>query len=98
ADFDLNAGGEVEAGEGATAVKEVAANCLAQGKALYQGHAIAAVAAISPEIAAEALDLIEITYEVLPHVIEVEDAMTDGAPVLHDDLFTKGVNPKPTKP
>jgi CO/xanthine dehydrogenase Mo-binding subunit len=33
----------------------------------------------------------------LPHVIDVEDAMKDDAPVLHDDLFTSGVDPKPSK-
>jgi CO/xanthine dehydrogenase Mo-binding subunit len=98
ADFDLNAGGEIEAGESATVVKEVAANCLAQGKALYAGHAVAAVAAVSPEVAAEALDLIEVTYEILPHVIEVEEAMAENAPVLHEGLFTSGMNPKPAKP
>lgn len=98
ADFDAGAGGEVEAGEGHTAVKEVAENCLAKAKALYQGHAVAAVAATTPEIAAEALDLIEVTYEVLPHVIDVEEAFQPNAPVLHDDMFTKGVNPKPAKP
>jgi CO/xanthine dehydrogenase Mo-binding subunit len=97
-DLKVEDGGEIEAGEGATAVKEVAANCLAQGKALYAGHAVAAVAATSPEIAAEALDLVEVTYEVLPHVIDVEEAMADDAPLLHDDLFTKGASPKPTKP
>ncbi len=98
ADFDLDAGGEIEAGEGHAAVKEIALNCLARDKVLYAGHAVAGVAATSPEVAEEALDLIEIIYDVLPHVIEVEDAMADGAPVLHDDLFTKGVTPKPTKP
>jgi CO/xanthine dehydrogenase Mo-binding subunit len=98
ADFDAGAGGEVEAGEGHTAVKEVAENCLAKAKALYEGHAVAAIAATTPEIAAEALDLIEVTYEVLPHVIDVEEAMAPNAPVLHDDMFTRGVNPKPTKP
>jgi CO/xanthine dehydrogenase Mo-binding subunit len=98
ADFDTSGGGEIEGGESATAVRDVAANCLAQGKALYAGHAVAAVAATSPEIAAEALDLIEVTYEVLPHVIDVDAAMTPGAPVLHDDMFTKGVTPAPTKP
>jgi CO/xanthine dehydrogenase Mo-binding subunit len=98
ADFDSGAAGEVEAGEGHTAVKEVADNCLASGKALYQGHAVAAVAATSPEIAAEALDLIDITYEVLPHVIDVEEAFQPDAPVLHDDMLTKGVSPKPAGP
>jgi CO/xanthine dehydrogenase Mo-binding subunit len=97
ADFDADAAGEVEAGESHAAMKEVAANCLAMGKVLYQGHAVAAVAATQPEIAAEALDLIEVTYEVLPHVIDVEAAMAADAPVLHDDMFTKGVTPKPGK-
>jgi CO/xanthine dehydrogenase Mo-binding subunit len=97
ADFDADAAGEVEAGESHAAMKEVAANCLAMGKVLYQGHAVAAVAATHADIAAEALDLIEVTYEVLPHVIDVEAAMAPGAPVLHDDLFTKGVTPKPGK-
>ena len=97
ADFDAGAAGEVEAGESHAAMKEVAANCLARGKVLYQGHAVAAVAATQPEIAAEALDLIEVTYEVLPHVIDVEAAMAADAPVLHDDMFTKGVTPKPGK-
>ncbi len=95
ADFDPGAGGEIEAGEGHAAVREIALNCLARGKALYAGHAVAAVAATSPEIAAQALDLIEVTYEVLPHVIDVEEAMAANAPVLHDDMFTKGVTPKP---
>jgi len=97
ADFDAGAAGEVEAGESHAAMKEVAANCLARGKVLYQGHAVAAVAATQPEIAAEALDLIEVTYDVLPHVIDVEAAMAADAPVLHDDMFTKGVTPKPGK-
>ena len=98
ADFDSGASGEVEAGEGHTAIREVAQNCLAVGKVLYVGHAVAAVAATQPEIAAEAVDLIEVTYEVLPHVIDVEEAMAPGAPLLHADMFTKGVTPKPDKP
>ena len=77
--------------------RDLSANCLARGKVLYDGHAVAAVAATSPSIAEEALDLIEVEYEVLPYVIDVEDAMKPDAPVLHDDLFTQGVDPKPTK-
>jgi CO/xanthine dehydrogenase Mo-binding subunit len=95
ADFDLEAAGEIEAGESASAIRDVAANCLARTKALYQGHAVAAVAATSPEIAAEALDLIAVTYDVLPHVVDVDEAMAAGAPVLHDDMFTRGVAPRP---
>src|SRR5207302_5124365 len=76
---------------------DLSRNCMAKGKALYEGHAVAAVAAISPAIAEEALDLIEVEYEVLPHVMDVEAAMAPDAPVLHDDIFTQGVDPAPTK-
>jgi xanthine dehydrogenase molybdenum-binding subunit len=43
-------------------------NIMAGDKALYKGHAIAAVAATSPYIAEQALELIEVYYEVLPNV------------------------------
>src|SRR3954462_1871974 len=76
--------------------RDLSRNCIARDKVLYEGHAVAAVAATEPWIAEEALDLIEVEYEVLPHVIDVEDAMKPGAPVLHDDLYTQGVDPKPT--
>jgi CO/xanthine dehydrogenase Mo-binding subunit len=79
-------------------VWDLSRNCMAKGKALYEGHAVAAVAATSPAIAEQALELIEVEYEVLPHVMEVEAAMAPDAPILHDDLFTAGVEPKPTKP
>ena len=46
----------------------MADNVLANDKVLYKGHAVAAVAAISPHIAEEALNLIEVDYEVLPPV------------------------------
>ena len=68
------------------------ATCMARGKVLYDGHAVAAVAATSAAIAEEALDLIEVDYEVLPHVIDVEAAMAPDAPLLHDDLFTAGLD------
>src|SRR6266480_3323962 len=71
-------------------------NCMARGKVLYDGHAVAAIAAISQAIAEEAAELIEVDYEVLPHVIDVEEAMKPNAPILHDDLFTQGVDPRPT--
>jgi CO/xanthine dehydrogenase Mo-binding subunit len=73
-------------------------NCMAKDKVLYEGHAVAAVAATSPAIAEEALDLIEVRYQVLPHVLDVEAAMADGAPILHDNVFTAGIEPKPAKP
>ena len=79
-------------------LRDLSRNVIARGKALYEGHAVAAVAATSQAIAEQALDLIEVEYQVLPHVMDVEAAMAEGAPILHDDMFTAGVEPKPTKP
>jgi xanthine dehydrogenase molybdenum-binding subunit len=68
-------------------------NILARGKVLYDGHAVAAVAATSPHIAEEALRLIEVDYEVLPPAMTVEDAMAPGAPILLPALRNKEDGP-----
>jgi CO/xanthine dehydrogenase Mo-binding subunit len=70
-------------------------NIMAREKALYEGHAVAAVAAVSKTIADEALSLIAVDYEVLPHVIDVDEAMKPDAPLLFPDLITRGVEPPP---
>jgi len=62
----------------------IAENLLARDKVLYRGHPIAAVAATNPHVAEDALKLIEVEYEVLPAVTNVEDALKPGAPVLHE--------------
>ena len=62
----------------------MARNILAKEKALFHGHPVAAVAAVSEEVAAAACALIEVDYEVLPHVIEIEDAIKPDAPILHE--------------
>jgi len=85
-------------GEAPVNYRHISCNTIARDKVLYEGHAVAAVAATSVAIADQALALIKVDYEVLPHVIDVADAMRDDAPVLHDDLFTSGVDPAPTKP
>jgi CO/xanthine dehydrogenase Mo-binding subunit len=97
-DFPDIASEEAFVGEGPMNFRDLSRNCMARDKALYEGHAVAAVAAISQAICDEALELIDVKYEVLPYVIDVEAAMADDAPVLHDDLFTANVEPKPTKP
>jgi CO/xanthine dehydrogenase Mo-binding subunit len=79
-------------------LRDLSLNCMAQGKVLYDGHPVAAVAATSQLIAEQALDLIEVEYEVLPHVLDVEAAMQPDAPLLHDNIFTAGIEPKPEKP
>ena len=63
-------------------------NVIAREKALYKGHVVAAVAATDPATAERALDLIDVDYEVLPPVLTAEDAMKDGAPILHERLLT----------
>jgi CO/xanthine dehydrogenase Mo-binding subunit len=88
----------IPAGEMMINYKDMVRNVLAREKVLYEGHPVAAVAATSTAIAKRALKLIEVKYEVLPHVIDVVEAMNPGAPLLHDDLFTVGVEPKPDKP
>src|SRR5579872_5524804 len=98
ADFPDLADEMIEGGEAASSTRDMAFNVMARDKALYDGHAVAAVAAISPAIAEAALDLIEVTYETLPHVIDVEAAMAPDAPVLHAHLFTSGLETRPTLP
>ena len=63
-------------------------NIMALEKALYMGHAIAAVAAASQHLAEEAAELIDVDYEVLPPVLTAEEAMAEGAPILHERLLT----------
>ncbi|MBO9411376.1 MULTISPECIES: xanthine dehydrogenase family protein molybdopterin-binding subunit [unclassified Ruegeria] len=59
-------------------------NVMAGEKALYDGHAVAAVAATSALAARDALKLIEVEYEVLPHVTDVDKAMAPDAPVIRE--------------
>ena len=61
-------------------------NVLARGKALFKGHPVAAVAAVSPHVAEQAMALIKVDYDVLKPVLTAEDAMKPDAPILHDRL------------
>ena len=63
-------------------------NVMAREKSLYQGHAVAAVAATSLHLAEEALNMLDVDYELLPPVLNAFDAMRDGASILHDRLLT----------
>ncbi|MCA9856654.1 MAG: xanthine dehydrogenase family protein molybdopterin-binding subunit [Dehalococcoidia bacterium] len=58
---------------------------LARYKVLFRGHPIAAVAATDHHTAEDALDLIEVEYEVLPAVTSIGDALLPNAPLLHED-------------
>jgi putative selenate reductase molybdopterin-binding subunit len=61
-------------------------------KVRHVGDRVAVVAAETPEIAREALKLIEVEYEVLPAVFDPEEAMQPGAPVIHDDPAVEGIH------
>ena len=79
----------VDVGEGVDNLRYLRENVLARNKVLYRGHAVAAVAAISPHDAEEALSLIEVEYEEIPAVLTAPEAMEADAPLLHDDLRTE---------
>lgn len=61
-------------------------------KVRHVGDRVAVAAAETPEIAEEALGLIEVEYEILPAVTDPEAAMKPGAPVIHDEPDTEGVH------
>ena len=87
ADFSQPRGRIADLGEGAMAnPKWISNNCLASEKALYKGHAVAAIAATSLHLAEHAISLIDVDYEVLQGVTDVLEAMKDDAPVLHERL------------
>ena len=58
-------------------------NVMARHKVLYKGHPVAAIAASNTSAAQEALSLIKVDYEELPGVFDVENAISNSAPVLH---------------
>lgn len=90
--------GMAAGGEGGDELKDVAYNVMARDKVLYAGHAVAAVAAINPEAAQQALLAIRVDYGELPAVMDIESAMADDAVLLNSDLYTQGLPEKPNKP
>jgi CO/xanthine dehydrogenase Mo-binding subunit len=83
--------------KGDRGMMDILENCMARKKVLYDGHAVAAVAAIDAATARAALKLIKVDYHILPHVTEVDDALKADSPLLHDHIFTEGT-PKSEKP
>ena len=72
-------------------LRDVQENCMAREKVLYDGHAVAAVAATSPAIAKAALNAIKVVYQVLPHVTDVDAAMKPGAPIVQSGRALENV-------
>ena len=71
-------------------LNDLARNVIARDKALYHGHAVAAVAAKTQAQADAALDLIEVDYEVLDPVLTLDDAMAEGATLVNENQHTNG--------
>ncbi len=87
-DIPSASGQPINLGETMGNPQTLAENVLAKSKALYKGHAIAAVAATSPHIAEAAVKLINVDYEVLPAVLDVREAMKEDATLLHEGQMT----------
>jgi CO/xanthine dehydrogenase Mo-binding subunit len=97
ADFPQAEHGEI-GGEGGGDISDLAKNIMARDKVLYHGHAVAAVAARSQQVAEQALAAIEVEYEPLTPVLDVLEAMKPDAPLLDEKLYTKNLLQKPDKP
>ena len=78
----------IDFGESVSPYKWMLEQTFASEKVLFQGQPVAGVCASDPHIAEDALDLIEVEYEVLPPVLSVHEAMADGAPILHAGMKT----------
>jgi putative selenate reductase molybdopterin-binding subunit len=61
-------------------------------KVRHVGDRVAVAAAETLELAEEALRLIDIEYELLPMVLDPQEAMRDGTPVIHDEPDTEGIH------
>jgi len=59
---------------------------LAKDKARYQGDGVAVVVAESRAAAADAAEAVQVDYEALPSVTELEPALAKGAPVVHEEF------------
>jgi len=72
-------------------------NVMAGDVALYDGHTVAAVAATTSLAARDAAKLIEVEYEILPHVTDVDKAMAADAPIIRegtaDGSVPEGMHP-----
>ncbi len=67
----------------------MAEHVMAHDKAVYKGHAVAAVAAANPHVAEQALELIQVDYEVLEPLLTLHDALREGAPLIHENMTTR---------
>ena len=99
ADFpELPVGATIPMGELGYDMWMVAQVNMARHKVHWVGQPVAGVAAVDVHVAEAALALIEVDYEPLAPVLDIAAAMAPDAPILHDYVFTKGVEPRPRAP
>ena len=99
ADFpELPVGATIPMGETGYDMWMVAQINIARRKVHWVGQPVAAVAAAEVHLAEAALALIEVDYEPLPAVLDIAAAMAADAPVLHEHVLTKGIEPRPKTP
>jgi CO/xanthine dehydrogenase Mo-binding subunit len=68
---------------------------MARDKVHWVGQPVAAVAAVDAHVAQAAMALIDVDYEPLAAALDIAAAMAPNAPVLHEHVFTRGVEPRP---
>ncbi|MFN8537659.1 MAG: xanthine dehydrogenase family protein molybdopterin-binding subunit [Thermomicrobiales bacterium] len=73
-------------GQGVAGAATIETRVLATDKALHVGHAVAVVVATSRYVANDAAQLIEVDYEPLDTVTDIEAAVKDGAPQIYDNV------------
>src|SRR5438034_10828396 len=89
-DIPANSAKVLLGGEASLDLGDMSDCMLAREKVLYHGHAVAAVAATSLEIAREAASRIDVKYERLPPVTGIDQAIAPGAPLL-DQSFANNI-------
>lgn len=60
-------------------------------RAVYEGHPVASVLAVSRAVAEDAIELIDVDYEPLPNVTDMTETRAPDAPVLHPDCMTNNL-------
>jgi len=63
---------------------------MAVSKVRYQGEPVAAVVAVSPRVADDGAELVQVDYEALDPVVDAEQGLTDAS-ILHEDAGTNKV-------
>ncbi|HJX03848.1 MAG TPA: xanthine dehydrogenase family protein molybdopterin-binding subunit, partial [Dehalococcoidia bacterium] len=82
---------DVPAWKGREKVYDPMVCLLAHEKVIFSGQPLAAVAAINPHIAEAALKLIQVEFEGMDAVIDIQDAMRPDAPLVHADTYTENL-------